>query len=234
MPTLKYKNGTTWTTIPTGVNAGFATPTATINNATGTPSCTVTYTGDNSARKYNFAFTNVKGSAGAAGGTGAQGNSGNTVSAVTRRIITSNVTLPYLAGATNPSTMAVNYNSATTITGDSTLASVTRGVRASTPGFIGISASIGLTGMSAGNTSVYTYVGWAHGTSFPSSWSDVGTWQGKDQWMYVPQIEVTFPENVVYITYNGYTLLTLFAKCYNTSGVQARADATTLCVVKYG
>lgn len=234
MPTFKYKNGTTWTTIPSSVNAGFAAPTATINNATGTPSCTVTYTGDDSARKYNFAFTNVKGAAGATGGTGAQGNSGNTLGTVTRRL-SSNVSLPSLASASNPSTMAINYNLATTITGDGTLISATRGVRLTGTAYLGVSACIGLTNMTVGSSTVYTYIGWANGSSFPTTWTNCGTHQGKDQWMYIPQLEVSFPENIThYVPTATYTMISLFAKYYQGSTVvQARAEATILCATKY-
>lgn len=231
MPTLKYKNGTTWTTVPANINAGFAAPTATINNATGTPSCTVTYSGDNSARKYNFAFTNVKGSAGATGGTGAQGNSGNSLGYVIRRL-TSDFTLPYLVSASNANSMAISYNAATTLTGDGTLTSVTKGVRLSGYGFVGISCCAGFYKMNEGNTSVYAYIGEYAGTSFPSSWSGVNTHQGKDQVMMEQQQQVAFPEGIFYFQ-NTNTIMSLLTKCYQVSGTAARAYATNFYVVKY-
>ena len=50
-----------------GPAAGFGTPTATINNSTGTPSVTVTASGSNTAKVFNFAFSNLKGAKGDTG-----------------------------------------------------------------------------------------------------------------------------------------------------------------------
>ena len=66
----------------TGAAAGFGTPTATIDNATGVPSVTVTASGEDTAKVFAFAFKNLKGEkgdqgpAGAAGVAGAKGDAG--------------------------------------------------------------------------------------------------------------------------------------------------------------
>ncbi len=66
----------------TGAAAGFGTPTATIDNATGVPSVTVTASGEDTAKVFAFAFKNLKGEkgdqgpAGPAGAVGATGPAG--------------------------------------------------------------------------------------------------------------------------------------------------------------
>jgi hypothetical protein len=65
----------------TGAAAGFGTPTATVDNNVGTPSVTVTASGSNTAKVFNFAFKNLKGETGAQGvkgDTGAKGDKGDT------------------------------------------------------------------------------------------------------------------------------------------------------------
>lgn len=63
----------------TGAAAGFGTPTATVDNTTGTPAVEVTASGANTAKVFNFAFTGLKGAKGDKGDkgeTGAQGEQG--------------------------------------------------------------------------------------------------------------------------------------------------------------
>lgn len=62
---------------PAGAAAGFGTPTATVSNTVGTPSVTVTASGSNTAKVFNFAFTNLKGATGATGSQGPKGNKGD-------------------------------------------------------------------------------------------------------------------------------------------------------------
>ena len=47
-----------------GTSAGFGTPTATVDNNTGTPSVTVTASGSNTSKVFSFAFKNLKGEKG--------------------------------------------------------------------------------------------------------------------------------------------------------------------------
>ena len=61
----------------TGAAAGFGTPTASVTNTVGTPSVTVTASGSNTAKVFNFAFTNLKGATGATGSQGPKGNKGD-------------------------------------------------------------------------------------------------------------------------------------------------------------
>lgn len=71
---------------PTGAAAGFGTPTATVDANVGTPAVEITATGDDTAKVFAFAFSNLKGepgSAGAKGEPGATGATGATGASVT-------------------------------------------------------------------------------------------------------------------------------------------------------
>ena len=57
----------------TGAAAGFGTPTATIDGNVGTPTVTVTASGENISKVFNFAFKNMKGERGEKGDKGNQG-----------------------------------------------------------------------------------------------------------------------------------------------------------------
>lgn len=60
-----------------GTPAGFGEVTATISNTSGTPSVTVTATGDNTAKNFAFAFSGLKGEPGADGAKGDPGQDGS-------------------------------------------------------------------------------------------------------------------------------------------------------------
>ena len=62
----------------TGAAAGFGTPTATVDANVGTPSVTISASGANTAKVFNFAFKNLKGQKGDTGPRGPQGEQGAT------------------------------------------------------------------------------------------------------------------------------------------------------------
>lgn len=66
----KGDTGTTGAQGPTGAAAGFGTPTASVDANVGTPSVTVTASGSNTAKVFNFAFKNLKGQPGTNGKDG--------------------------------------------------------------------------------------------------------------------------------------------------------------------
>lgn len=70
---LKGEKGDTGAPGATGAAAGFGTPTATVDANTGIPSVTVTATGNNTAKVFNFAFRNLKGAKGDKGDSGGGG-----------------------------------------------------------------------------------------------------------------------------------------------------------------
>lgn len=60
----------------TGAAAGFGAPTATVDNATGVPSVTITASGEDTAKVFAFAFKNLKGEKGEQGPAGPAGAAG--------------------------------------------------------------------------------------------------------------------------------------------------------------
>lgn len=74
----KGDKGDTGSKGDTGAAAGFGTPTATVDSNTGTPSVTVTASGSNTAKVFNFAFKNLKGAKGDKGDKGDTGATGAT------------------------------------------------------------------------------------------------------------------------------------------------------------
>ena len=70
--------GPTGETGPQGLSAGFGTPSASVDANTGTPSVIITTSGPDTAKVFNFAFKNLKGSKGDKGDKGDTGPTGPT------------------------------------------------------------------------------------------------------------------------------------------------------------
>lgn len=96
-PQLKFKN----LKGATGTAAGFGTPTASVDANVGTPQVTVTASGANTAKVFNFAFKNIKGEKGA---------DGRGISKITDyyAVSTSNTTIPTSFSTTVPTLTSTN------------------------------------------------------------------------------------------------------------------------------
>ena len=77
--TTTYNVGYKGTNGTNGTSAGFGTPTASVDANVGTPSVTVTASGSNTAKVFNFAFKNLKGNTGATGTRGSVINYGTAI-----------------------------------------------------------------------------------------------------------------------------------------------------------
>ena len=76
-----------------GTSAGFGTPTATVDSNTGTPSVTITSSGDNTAKVFNFDFKNLKGEPGSNGNDGTSAGFGTPTATVDNNTGTPSVTI---------------------------------------------------------------------------------------------------------------------------------------------
>lgn len=78
---------------PTGPAAGFGTPTASVDANVGTPSVSVTASGADTAKVFDFAFHNLKGETGQTGQTGAAAGFGTVTATVDSNVGTPSVTV---------------------------------------------------------------------------------------------------------------------------------------------
>ena len=84
--TITIKNGDTGAAGPAGkdgTSAGFGEATASVDANTGTPSVTVTESGPDTAKVFNFAFKNLKGAKGDTGAAGPAGKDGTSAEVAT-------------------------------------------------------------------------------------------------------------------------------------------------------
>lgn len=111
----KGDTGATGAQGPAGANAGFGTPTASATSVSGTPTVSVTASGPDTAKVFNFAFGLPKGDTGATGPQGPQGPTGDT--GPTGPTGPAGVVSATTSGSGNAVT-SLSYNSSTqTITG---------------------------------------------------------------------------------------------------------------------
>lgn len=101
---LYIPRGATGAKGDTGAAGGFGTPTATIDNNTGTPSVEISASGPNTAKVFSFAFHNLKGNTGAKGDTGDPGPMPTITASgsVDANIGTPSVTVTQTGTAANP------------------------------------------------------------------------------------------------------------------------------------
>lgn len=246
MPTLKYKNGTTWTDLTVGQDAGFASPTATINNAVGTPGLNVTYSGPDSARQYNFAFTNLKGSTGAQGGAGATGARGNVLQTVKVYNSGNGTTIPYITYNSSAATMAMTFGSALSLTRAPTMIYQTSSIKgaclrcAQFPNMtMGISANIDINLATRWQSQqLWCYIAGYDSTAFPSNFTNI-TYYMYQAIYYINdnRFSVSFQEKITPITSTAtYHLIGMLCRMsgYNsTAYANGGLQGTTFTLTRY-
>lgn len=177
-------NGTNGTN---GTAAGFGTPTASVDTNVGTPSVTVTASGANTAKVFDFAFKNLKGEKGDKGEsgdngapgsaatisvgtvtTGAAGSSASVTNAGTSSAAKFNFTIP--RGNTGAAgTRGSRWSTGTAITGTSTTATIFSGT--------GITDAL-VNDMYLNTSTGYTYRCTVAGAASAAKWVYVGSIKG--------------------------------------------------------
>ena len=146
------QDGTPGATGATGTAAGFGTPTATVDANVGTPSVSVTASGANTAKVFNFAFKNLKGEPGVAGTNGTNGTNGISPTVTTTQTDTGAEITITDANGTNTVVLTNGSDGATGLKGDKgdafTFADFTAEQLASLKGEQGIQGTNGTDGKS--------------------------------------------------------------------------------------
>ena len=100
----------------TGAAAGFGTPTGSVDSNVGTPSITITASGPDTAKVFDFAFHNMKGEKGDIGNTGLTGNGIYNITKASTSGLVDTYVISYTNGGTTNFLVTNGYNPAVTIT----------------------------------------------------------------------------------------------------------------------
>lgn len=235
MATLKYKNGNSWNSIKiSGDNATIkGCSLNSINNATGTPTASVSLSDTSTSPTFKFSFTNLKGAKGATGDNGGKGGLGHIFAAVHASTMSGSNNVTYAQSTASLTSYRMYLHPVTfTWTGTNPFSYLNDYyVYASLAGWYGVSLSAQVWNMSTGGIWVgYGTVSSANATSFASEVTD----RSADIYSNITQnnFPIMIPETLFRKTTAQYFLM--LARQTAGSNVYPYLDPGRLTIYYYG
>lgn len=202
----------------------------------GLPRLYITYTGADSARKYDFAFTNCKGQTGAQGAKGPTGASGNALGSITR-YVSSTYLLNSLTTYTNGTSSMAACNSTIGYNYSGWCATITNGIRLLGEYGIGISGTLSVSSSTSStyrDNGVYMGLGYYDSSTAVTAWptSGVAAMNGsRYYYAYTHSYQVAI--GTFLLKMPAYRLLGLLAYAYSNTVSYAAQTSTYFTAIRY-